>query len=374
MAQWISGDRLIQRFEAWAPKKLAYEHDKIGLLVGSLHKKVKRVMVTLDLLENVADEAAEKNVDLIIAHHPLIFHPLKNVRSDEGQGKIVTKCIKHDIAVYAAHTNLDIAEGGVNDMLADQLGLKDTDILQPTYSEPLYKLAVYVPVSHAEHIRDVLGDAGAGAIGKYTRCSFSTHGEGAFLPQSGAKPYKGTVDKIEKTSEEKIEAVVPEHLLHITIQKMIKAHPYEEVAYDVIPLQNEGKKYGLGRIGKLSEAIPFKDYCLLVKEKLGLEGLRTVGSPENMVKTVAVSGGDGNSLIPYAKYQGADVLITGDIYYHTAHDALLCGLNVIDAGHHIESVMKQGVKDFLCKVIAEEKSDTEVLISKAVTNPFHFVV
>ncbi|MCO7175697.1 Nif3-like dinuclear metal center hexameric protein [Sporolactobacillus kofuensis] len=374
MHQWISGDRLIQRFEEWAPKKLAYEHDKIGLLVGTLHKKIKKVMVTLDVLENVADEAAEKNVDLIIAHHPLIFHPLKNVRSDEGQGKIVTKCIKNDIAVYAAHTNLDLADGGVNDMLADQLGLTHTDILQPSFHEALFKLSVYVPVSHAERLREVLGDAGGGTIGKYSHCSFSVQGEGAFRPEKGANPYLGGVGALEKVTEQKIEVLVPEHLLHALIQKMIKAHPYEEVAYDVIPMQNQGKTYGLGRIGQLTEPILFRDYCQRVKEKFGLEGLRAVGSPDAKIKTVAISGGDGNSLIPYAKYQGADVLITGDIYYHTAHDALLCGLNVIDAGHHIESVMKQGVKAYLSDVIAQEHKDTEVIVSESVTNPFHFVV
>ncbi|MCQ2008429.1 Nif3-like dinuclear metal center hexameric protein [Sporolactobacillus sp. STSJ-5] len=374
MEKWISGERLIQRFEEWAPKKLAYEKDKIGVLVGSLHKKVKRVMVTLDVLENVADEAAEKHVDLIIAHHPLIFHPLNYVRSDEGQGKIVTKCVKHDIAVYAAHTNLDIAEGGVNDMLAAQLGLTDTEILQPTYHEPLYQITVYAPESHAEAIRQVLGDAGAGEIGCYSSCSFSVKGTGTFLPQSGAQPFLGKIGQAEKAEEERIEAIAPDHLLQSIISKMIKAHPYEEPVYQAIPLKNEGKAYGLGRIGKLPEALPFETYCQIVKKQLGLEGLRAIGPADAKVRTIAISGGDGNSLIPYAKYRGADVLITGDIYYHTAHDALLCGLNVIDAGHYIESVMKQGVHDYLTKVIAEEKCDTEVLVSESVTNPFHFVV
>ncbi|MET1247593.1 Nif3-like dinuclear metal center hexameric protein [Sporolactobacillus sp. STCC-11] len=374
MENWISGERLIQRFEEWAPKKLAYEKDKIGLLVGTLHKKVKRVMVTLDVLENVAEEAADKQADLIIAHHPLIFHPLKNVRSDEGQGKIVTTCVKNDIAVYAAHTNLDIAEGGVNDMLAAQLGLKHTQILQPTYHEPLYQLVVYVPQSHAETLRQVIGDAGAGSTGNYSHCSFSVPGSGRFLPQSGANPYLGSVGKMEKTDEQRIEATVPEHLLRTVVAKMIHAHPYEEPVYQAIPIQNKGKAYGLGRMGKLPEAMPFERYCRLVKEKLGIDGLRAVGPTDARIRTVAVSGGDGNSLIPFAKYRGADVLISGDIYYHTAHDALLCGLNVIDAGHYIERVMKEGVKQYLTRVIKEEHSDTEVLISESVTNPFRFIV
>lgn len=374
LVNWISGERLIQRFEEWAPKKLAYEKDKIGLLVGTLHKEVKRVMVTLDVLENVADEAADKQVDLIIAHHPLIFRPLKNVRSDEGQGKIVTKCIKNDIAVYAAHTNLDLADGGVNDMLAAQLGLKHAQILQPTYHEPLYQLVVYVPQSHAENVRHVIGDAGVGSIGNYSHCSFSSSGTGSFLPHSGAHPYLGSVGKVEQMDEQRIEAIVPEHLLRKVVARMVKAHPYEEPAYQVIPIQNEGKAYGLGRIGKLQEAMPFERYCRLVKEQLGIDGLRAVGAADAMIRTVAVSGGDGNSLIPYAKYRGADVLISGDIYYHTAHDALLCGLHVIDAGHYIERVMKIGVQQYLSRVIEEERFDTEVVISESVTNPFRFIV
>lgn len=373
MNQWISGRRLIQRFEEWAPKSLAYENDKIGLLIGTLDKKIKKVMVTLDVLENVADEAGEKQADLIIAHHPVIFHPLKNVRSDEGQGKIVTKCIKHDLAVYAAHTNLDIAEGGVNDMLAAQLGLTGTEILQPTVSEPLYKLAVYVPESHLEAVRDAIADAGAGFIGRYSHCTFAAAGEGTFLPEEGAHPFIGTPGKMERVAERKVETLVPEHLLQTVIEKMIKSHPYEEIAYDLFPLKNKGKTYGLGRIARLAEPIAFGDYCLQVKAKLGLEGLRAVGPLNEKVRTVAVSGGDGNSLIPFAKRRGADVLITGDLYYHTAHDALLNGLKVIDAGHHIESVMKKGVQRYLQRVIEEENCDTEVILSESVTNPFRFI-
>lgn len=373
MEKWISGQRLIQRFEEWAPKSLAYENDKIGLLIGTLNKKIRRVMITLDVLENVADEAAERQADLIIAHHPVIFHPLKNVRSDEGQGKIVAKCIKQDIAVYAAHTNLDIAEGGVNDMLADQLGFGETEILQPTASEPLYKLAVYAPESHLDAVRNAIGNAGAGSIGNYSHCTFTSAGEGTFLPEEGTHPFIGAPGNIERVSEGKIETIVPENLLPGVIKKMLKVHPYEEVAYDIYPLKNEGKAFGLGRIARLTQPVPFRDYCLEVKRKLGLDGLRAVGPLNEKVQTVAVSGGDGNSLIPYAKYRGADVLITGDIYYHTAHDALLNGLKVIDAGHHIESVMKKGVQHYLQQVIKEEGYDTEVVISESVTDPFHFL-
>lgn len=373
MKKWISGGQLIQLFEKWAPKSLAFENDKIGLLIGTLDKEIKKVMVTLDVLENVADEAAEKGVDLIIAHHPVIFHPLKKVLSDSGQGKIVTKCIRHHISVYAAHTNLDIAEGGVNDILSARLGLEKTSILKPTYREPLFKIAVFVPDSHIEQVRLALGEAGAGAIGRYSHCTFAASGTGTFLPGEGTDPYIGQKGVLEKVSEGKIETIVPEHLLDKVIDAMLKVHPYEEVAYDVYPLRNEGKMYGLGRIGRLPEALTFGDLCRDVKQRLDLDGLRAVGDLKEKVRTVAVSGGDGNSLIPYAKYRGADVLITGDIYYHTAHDAILHGLKVIDAGHHIEKVMKPAVKDYLDKSLKKAGYQTEVILSEANTNPFQFI-
>jgi dinuclear metal center YbgI/SA1388 family protein len=373
MSRWINGKQLIERFEEWVPRKLAYENDRIGLLVGTLDKPIRRVMVTLDVLENVADEAAAKHVDLIIAHHPVIFHPLRRMLTDEGQGKIVTQCVKNDVAVYAAHTNLDIAEGGVNDMLMEELGLTDTEILQETYREPLYKLVVYVPVGHLRQVRQALVDAGAGAIGRYSGCTFTAKGEGTFLPGVDTHPFIGTPGRPERTAEGRLETVVPEHLLKQVMPVMLKAHPYEEPAYDIFPMKNEGKAYGLGRIARLPEAVRFSDFCLTVKAKLGLDGLRAVGPLDRMVQSIAVSGGDGNSLIPYARRRGADVLISGDIYYHTAHDALLCGLNVIDAGHHIESVMKPGVARFLRQAIHAAACDTEVLVSESITNPFHFL-
>lgn len=365
---------MIQAFENWAPKKLAFENDKIGLQIGTLNKKVKKVMVTLDVLENVADEAIEKNVDLIFAHHAVIFRPLKDIRADSGQGKIISKLIQNDIAVYVAHTNLDVAEGGINDMLAQKLGLTNSQILKPTYTEPLYKLSVFVPESHAAQVREALGSAGAGAIGNYSHCTFNIQGTGTFLPEEGTNPYIGEKGKLEQVSEVRVETIVPESLLNRTVNKMISSHPYEEVAYDVYPLDNQGKTFGLGRIGELPEAVTLKELAENVKERLDLDGVRVTGDLDSKVKKIAVSGGDGNSLIPFAKYKGADVIITGDVYYHTAHDALLHQLNVIDAGHHIEKVVKEGAKQYFEEVIQSSGCyDTTVIASSANTNPFIFI-
>ncbi|MFC7393323.1 Nif3-like dinuclear metal center hexameric protein [Scopulibacillus cellulosilyticus] len=374
MGQFIHGQTLIQAFEDWVPKKLAFENDRIGLQIGTLNKKVKKVMVTLDILENVADEAIEKNVDLIFAHHAVIFRPLKDIRTDSGQGKIVSKLLQHDIAVYVAHTNLDVAEGGINDMLANKLGLKNCQILKPTYTEPLYKLSVFVPESHAGIVREAIGASGAGAIGNYSHCTFNIQGTGTFLPEEGTNPYIGKKGELEQVQEIRIETIVPEPLLKSTVNKMLASHPYEEVAYDIYSLNNQGKAFGLGRIGELTDSMTLKELAEHVKECFDLDGVRITGSPDTKVKKVAVSGGDGNSLIPFAKYKGADVIITGDVYYHTAHDAILHDLNVIDAGHHIEKVVKEGVSRFFKEVIQSSGYDGTIVIESSVnTNPFTFI-
>ncbi|GGE47029.1 GTP cyclohydrolase 1 type 2 [Pullulanibacillus camelliae] len=373
MTKPIHGQALIQAFEQWIPKSLAFDGDKIGLQIGTLNKPIKKVMVTLDVLENVVDEAIENEVDLIFAHHAVIFRPLKTMRTDEGQSKIVAKCIKHDIAVYVAHTNLDNAEGGMNDWLASALQLKEVEILVPQQSETLYKLAAYVPETHAVALRQALGQAGAGALGEYSHCTFNSQGEGTFMPSNTAQPFIGEAGRLERVKETKIETVVPERLLNKVTRAMLQAHPYEEVAYDIYALKNEGKVYGLGRIGYLEEELSLKAFAEQVKGIFDLDGIRVVGDLQRKIKKVAVLGGDGNSFYKQAVFKGADVLVTGDVYYHTGHDALLDGLSLVDAGHHIEKVMKKGVGDFFKTFLTQQRYDTEVLLSKVNTNPFTFL-
>ncbi|GGH85019.1 dinuclear metal center YbgI/SA1388 family protein [Pullulanibacillus pueri] len=373
MTKHVHAQTLIQAFESWVPKSLAFEGDKIGLQIGTLNKPIKKVMVTLDVLENVVDEAIEKEVDLIFSHHAVIFRPLKNMRTDEGQSKIIAKCIKHDIAVYNAHTNLDNVDGGMNDWLAEALELQDTEILIPKSTERLFKLAVYTPVSHEQSVREALGNAGAGAIGHYSHCSFNTPGKGIFKPEEGTQPYIGQTGKLETVEEIKIETVVPESLLNKVKRAMLKAHPYEEVAYDLFALENKGKAHGLGRIGYLQEPTTLKAFAAVVKSVFDLEGVRVVGDLNRKIEKVAILGGDGNSFYKQAKLKGADVFVTGDIYYHTGHDAILEDLPLIDAGHYIEKVMKEGVGRFFKQFLSEHRYDTEVVVSKVNTNPFTFL-
>ncbi|WP_188206178.1 Nif3-like dinuclear metal center hexameric protein [Alkalibacillus aidingensis] len=359
--------------EEIAPKSLAFEGDKIGLHVGQMNAKVKRVMLALDVLENVVDEAIENDVDLIIAHHPLIFKPLKSIQLNSEKGRIIQKLIKHDINVYVAHTNLDIASGGVNDMLMSQLEIKSDDVLVETERESLYKLVIFVPTSHEDELRNALAEADAGHIGNYSHCTFNSEGYGTFKPEEGTNPYIGSTDRLEKVSELRMETIVPESKLDQAIKLATKAHPYEEMAYDVYPLQIDGERKGLGRIGKLPESMTLEQFANLVKNKFNVPQLRYVGDSTKKVKQVAVIGGDGNKFIHQAKHKGADVLITGDVYYHTAHDALGMGLALIDPGHHIEQVMKDELLKLLTSKAEQHQLDVSFISSNIATEPFNFL-
>ncbi|WP_053367165.1 Nif3-like dinuclear metal center hexameric protein [Bacillus sp. FJAT-27245] len=368
----INGHELIRLMESFSPKEYAMEGDRIGLQIGQLNRPVDKVLVALDLVEEVVDEAIEKGVQLIIAHHPPIYRPLAKLATDTAQGRIFEKLIKHDISVYAAHTNLDVATGGVNDMLAAALGLENPEVLVPTYEERLKKVVVFVPNEHAGQVREAMGNAGAGAIGNYSHCSFSTEGTGRFLPGEGTNPFIGSEGKIEAVGEARIETIVPERFVKKVVSAMIKAHPYEEPAYDVYPVENKGATLGLGRIGTVQE-MTLREFAEKVKADLGVEAVRVVGNLDAKVKKAAVLGGDGNKYFSQAKFKGADVYVTGDIYYHVAHDALMLGLNIIDPGHNVEKIMKKGLASVLAGLCAEAGYDAEVLASEIDTNPFNVI-
>ncbi|WP_141431533.1 Nif3-like dinuclear metal center hexameric protein [Bacillus sp. 03113] len=367
----VNGHEIIQLFEQFSPKSYAMDGDKIGLQIGRLNKPVENVLVALDVLESVVDEAIEKNVQLIIAHHPPIFRPLQHLRTDNAAGQMLEKLIKHDIAVYAAHTNLDVAAGGVNDLLAEALGLKNSEILVPTFKVKLKKLVVYVPEDHALNIKQALGDAGAGAIGNYSHCSFSSTGIGQFLPGKNTDPFIGKQGMLESVNEIRIETIYPAHLEKKVLSAMFKAHPYEEVAYDLYLLENEGDVLGLGRIGEIEE-MSLEEFSEHVKKSLHIDRVRIVGDLDARIQKVAVLGGDGNKYINAAKIKGADVFVSGDIYYHVAHDAMMMGLNIIDPGHNVEKVMKNGVAAYLTKKSQEKGYKVSIFPSELNTDPFQF--
>lgn len=370
----VNGFEIIQAFEAWSPKALAcMENDPIGLAIGTLNKPVSKVLVTLDVNMEVAEEAIAKGCELIIAHHPPIFRKLANIRTDTPAGALYEKLIKHDIAVYAAHTNLDVAEGGVNDLLADALQLQECIVLEQTYAEDLLKLVVFIPVDHAQKLREALAEAGAGRIGEYEACSFSSLGEGRFRAVEGATPYVGTVGELHAEQEERIEVVLPSSKKARVLKALLHVHPYEEPAYDIIRLDQQVNQMGLGRVGRLPERMTLGQFAMFVKKQLGVPVVRVVGDLTSTVAKVAVVGGDGNKYIYAAKRAGADVFVTGDMYFHVAQDAQAIGLQIVDPGHHVEKVMIAGVANKMTAVCAEKKYNVTFIQSTVNTEPFIFV-
>ncbi|WP_339250592.1 Nif3-like dinuclear metal center hexameric protein [Sporosarcina sp. FSL W8-0480] len=369
----VNGHEIIALFEQWSPKRFAEDWDPIGLHIGQLNRQVEKVLVTLDVNEAVVDEAIETGSNLIIAHHPPIFSPMKTVWTDTPQGRLIEKCIKHDISVYAAHTNLDVAPGGVNDLLANQLGLQDVEVMSPTISDPLYKLAVFCPVSHAEQLRSVLAQAGAGAIGDYIGCSFTSTGTGRFIPSTGAKPFIGEIGKVEEVEEERIEVVLPGPIRGKVIKAMLAAHPYEEPAYDFFVLDQRTEEFGLGRVGNLPEKMELEQFAFFVKEAFDVPAVRVVGNSQKQIRKVAVLGGSGSKYIKAAKRKGADVFVTGDMDFHSAQDAESIDLAIVDPGHHVEKVMIKGVAEYMRHLAHEKGYEVSFIQSEIDTEPFRFI-
>lgn len=364
------GETVIQMMERLAPKHYAEPDDKIGLQVGSLRKEITTVLVALDVTPEVVEEAARIGAELIIAHHAVIYRPLAHLQTDTPAGALAAELLRRDIAVYVAHTNLDSAEGGMNDWMAEALGLNNLQVLREAYTDKLYKLAVFVPKDHQEAVRDAMFAAGAGWIGNYSHCSFNVEGIGTFLPREGSDPYIGKQGKLEKAEEVRIETVVPQSVRKAVVAAMLKAHPYEEVAYDIYPMDLKGRAFGLGRVGKLAAPESLDDFAERVKRAFDVPFVRVVGPGDKPIHKVAVLGGSGSRFIGNAKFAGADVLVTGDIDYHTAHDAAAAGLALVDPGHNAEKIMKEKVASWLQERLAEQGYATRAVASMVSTEPF----
>ncbi|MFZ7103800.1 MAG: Nif3-like dinuclear metal center hexameric protein [Peptococcaceae bacterium] len=361
---------IIKVLETLAHPKHGEHWDKIGLQVGDAAAEINRVMVTLDVTLPVIEEAVQKKVDLLVVHHTPLFNPLGEIRWDKPLGKIVRALIKADLSLYCAHTNLDSAKGGVSDVLAQKAGLQDVRILLPNWQQKYYKLVVFVPGGYEDQVRSALGRAGAGFIGNYSDCTFQLAGLGTFRPREGTRPFIGEKDRLEKVEEFRIETIVPEEKLQDVLEVMVESHPYEEVAYDVYPLANQGPSTGLGRIGELVKEISLQDLMDNLSAELKIDYLRYVGDINSSVKKVALCGGSGASLIKYAVKQGADVFVTGDIKYHEAQEAESLGLALIDAGHFAtENPVVEVVAQYLREAFGAE---INVVVSEMNTNPFEF--
>lgn len=371
----ISGKNFVDYFEKEIPLWLAEEKDPVGLHVGDLTQTVRKILVTLDVRPAVVQEAIRVGADFILAHHPPIFRPLSRLDLADPQTRMYADLIKHDIRVYAAHTNLDNAQDGMNDWLAEALGLEQVEVMDVNLTFPLKKLSVYVPETHYVQVRDALTAAGAGHItDNYIDCSYTLSGIGRFTPVGDAHPTIGNVGEPEEVQEKRIEVVLKESDREQVMRALFLAHPYEEPVYETYTIdQLQPQVYGLGRVGNLPEAKDLKAFVKQVKETFEVDGLRVVmPNPEVKIQRVAVCGGDAGKYYRKALAKGADVYITGDVYYHTAHDMEAEGLTVIDPGHNIEKICIPKLVERVTRWKEANGWDLEVVPSLVNTDPFVF--
>lgn len=334
-----------------APISLAEAWDNPGLQIGDPLAEITKVMVALDPTPDVINSALKASCQLLVTHHPLIFKPLKSISTATPLGSSIHKAIKGGLSIVSLHTNYDIANGGLNDLLASKLRLSNVIPLKITATCDLFKLVVFVPVDHVEPVRSALFDF-ALKQGNYRNCSFAADGVGTFTPLEGAEPFIGTVGELATVHEDRLELLIERGQLPRAVKALLAAHPYEEPAFDIYPLLNEGEKLGLGRIGRLPEPTALGEYAGQLKKVLSAPALRYVGDPMTRISKVALCSGSGASLLRDAVRAGADLLVTGDVKYHEAREAEDLGLALIDAGHFpTEIIMVNDVTERLGRAL-----------------------
>ncbi len=324
--------QILEAINQIAPWDSAESWDQVGLQVGASDREVARALVALDLRPEVIAEGLRLKVDGFITHHPLLFRPLSRIDLRTPLGKAIQTLIQNDLFLIAAHTNVDKAARGLNDYLATQLGLVSTEPLEPSSTQSLCKIVVFVPESHCKVLRVAMAKNGAGVIGNYQECAFEMMGTGSFRPTAVANPRLGNQEQLNRVAEVRLEMVANQNAISRIIQAIHSHHPYEEPAVDLIPLLNSSGE-GLGRIGELTIPLRFTELCQLVKERLNPQGARFSGDPAQNIRRVAICSGSGGSLLKTALRRGADLYITGDLDYHDFLTAQEEGLAVIDAGH-----------------------------------------
>lgn len=302
--------------ESFAPLSFQESYDNAGLITGDPEMEISSAIVCLDVTEKILQEATESGANLVISHHPILFHPLKSLTGKNYVEKIVMKAIRNDIAIYAAHTNLDSVSGGINFGIAGKIGLKNVEILDPQ-SNNMVKIVVYTPESHADKVIDALSEAGAGQIGNYDSCTFNTAGTGTFRARPGATPFTGKIGELHREAEIRTEAIAPNHLVGSIISAVRKIHPYEEMAYDVYPMLLKNPTVGSGIIGELEQPEKSEVFLNRIKEIFKTGVIRHSHPPKKEIKRVALCGGSGSFLMPKAISKGADAFLTADIKYDT---------------------------------------------------------
>lgn len=354
--------------EMFAPLPLQEGYDNAGLQVGFTETEVKRALLCLDVTEEVIDEAIASECNLIVSHHPLIFHSLKKITGRNYVERCLMKAIRNDIAIYAAHTNLDNAPGGVNFKMAEKLGLKNIRILVPK-QDLLLKLAVYVPVEHADAVRSALFAAGCGTIGNYDQCSYNLAGEGTFRAGEECSPFCGTVGEMHRENEIRIETILPSYIKSRAIKALLAAHPYEEPAYDIYQLKNEWPTVGTGIIADTDEPVDVKEFLLRVKQTFGVERMMHSVLNGQKINRVALCGGAGASFAGNAQAAGADIYITGEEHYHDMFN--YSDKMVVAAIGHYES--EQYTTEIFAEILSERFPDLTVMTTTKRTNPVYYL-
>lgn len=354
-----------------APPSLASSWDNVGLLIGDEEAFVSSLLISLDVNHDVIDEAVESGSNLIITHHPVIFSPIKSLNVKNYRENMIHRIIYNKINVFSAHTNLDASQYGINDFLAKKLGLRDVELLEKSYSEKLYKIAVYVPQGYEDRVRDAMISMGAGSLGNYRGCTFSTEGTGTFMPLEGSAPFIGKKGVMEYVKETRIETIASSDNLDAVVDSMLKAHPYEEVAYDVFSLLKCEKEYGFGRIGYLKSPVSLETLCNVVKQVLHIDSVDVTGPLHKEIKKVAICSGSGGDFIKRAYDAGCDAYITGDIKYHQACDARDMGLSLIDGGHFAtENIYMAELYNYMKEQLSRKNYDVNIILSKKNSNPY----
>jgi len=359
---------IIQFLEDKAPSSLQESYDNSGLICGHPSMEINGALICLDSTEDVIDEAIRNGFNLVIAHHPIVFSGIKKLNGKNYIERTIIKAIKNDIAIYAIHTNLDNVIHGVNAKIAEKIGLVNCRILSPMKNK-LLKLSTYVPHEQAEKVKEALFNAGAGHIGNYSECSFTTTGEGTFKGGDESNPVYGEKNVRFKGQESKIEVILESHKQHQVFSALKKAHPYEEVAYEFIALANNWQDVGAGMIGELPSEIDAIEFLKSLKTKMKTDCIRHTNTLNKEVKKVAICGGSGSFLLEDAKRAGADIFITGDYKYHQFFDAD-GSIIIADIGHY-ES--EQYTIELLGDWLSEKFPTFALRLTEINTNPINYI-
>lgn len=369
----VKAAEIIQLMAKIAPASLAEDWDNVGMQVGDDLQEVKNILIALDFNREVLNEAVQKNCQMIITHHPFLFEGIKSINTQNESGRLIFELIKNNICLFSAHTNLDIADGGLNDYLSQKLKIKNTAILKVTKNINYYKLITYIPKDNLSEVKEALYEKGIGRYKNYSHCGFYHQGKGNFKALEGSDPYLGEKHQLNEVEEYRFESIVKEDNLDKVIKKLLKVHPYEEPAWDLFKMENMSEKKGIGRIGKLQEEIDLDSLIVKIKGIFQLDLMKVVKA-KNKIKKIAICSGSGADFIKDAYYKGADLYLTGDVKYHEAQKAEELGMSLIDIGHYGS---EKFVKELLFEKL-QQKANKKInkninfIISEIKTRPWDY--